>query len=125
MLTDSSSLRKITTAQIILTYPCIFTSYPSLYPYLQIKQIRPTNHYTLNNHVNNQIHEHKTKNKHLDKIALKHNPHSLWGIIAMLSNKKQPTQQNKSIQLKLKQPSLTWTKQKHLINSSQTSLHIA
>ena len=54
---------------------------------------------TLNNHINKQIHEHKTNTwkQHLDKIDHKHNPHSLLGTIAKLSNKKQPIQQNKSI----------------------------
>ena len=55
--------------------------------------------FTLNNHINKQIHEHKTNTwkQHLDKIDHKHNLHSLWGTIAKLSNKKPPTQQNKSI----------------------------
>ena len=54
---------------------------------------------TLNNHINIQIHEHKTNTwkQHLDKIYHKHNLHSPWGTIAKLSNKKQPTQQNMSI----------------------------
>ena len=54
---------------------------------------------TLNNHINKQIHKHKTNTwkQHLDKIDHKHNPHSQWGTIAKLSNKKQPTQQNRNI----------------------------
>ena len=54
---------------------------------------------TLNNHINKQIHEHKTNTwkQHLDKIDRKHNPHSLWGTIAKLFNKKPPTQQDRSI----------------------------
>ena len=32
-----------------------------------------------------------------NKIDHKHNPHFLWGTIAKLSNKKPPTQQNRSI----------------------------
>ena len=45
---------------------------------------------TLNNHINKQIHEHKTNTwkQHLD---------SLWDTITKLSNKKQPTQLNRSI----------------------------
>ena len=45
---------------------------------------------TFNNHINKQIHEHKTNTwkQYLDKIDHKHNPHSLWGTIAKLSNKK-------------------------------------
>ena len=60
---------------------------------------------SLNNHINKQIHEHKTNiwKQHLDKIDHKHNPHFLWGTIAKLSNKKPPTQQIRSIE----QPSLT------------------
>ena len=45
----------------------------------------------LNNHIDKQIHEHKTNTlkQHLDKIDHKHNPHYLWGTIAKLSNKTQ------------------------------------
>ena len=59
---------------------------------------------TLNNHINKQIHKHKTNawKQHLDKIDHKHNPHSLWGTIAKLSNKKQLTKQNRSIHFKAK-----------------------
>ena len=44
------------------------------------------------------MHEHKTNSwkQHLDKIDDKHNPHSLWGTMAKLSNKKQLAQQNRS-----------------------------
>ena len=54
---------------------------------------------TLNNHINKQIHEHKTSTwkQHLDKIDHKHNPHSLWGTTAKLSDKKPPIQQNRNI----------------------------
>ena len=57
---------------------------------------------TLNNHINKQIHKHKTNTwkQHLDKIDHKHNPHTLLGTIAQLSNKKQPTQQNRNIRFK-------------------------
>ena len=54
---------------------------------------------TLNNHINKQIHEHKTNTRkhHLDKFDHKHNLHYLSGTIAKLSNKKQLTQQNRNI----------------------------
>ena len=45
---------------------------------------------TLNNHINK--HE-----QQLDKIDHKHNLYSLWDTMAKLSNKKPPTQQNRSI----------------------------
>ena len=53
---------------------------------------------TLNNHINKQIHKHKTNTWKQQK----HNSHSLWGTIAQLSNKKQPTQQNRSISFRTK-----------------------
>ena len=55
------------------------------------------------NHINKQIHEHKTNTwkQYLDKIDHQHNPHSLWGIIAKLSNNKPPTQKTKAFTLKL------------------------
>ena len=82
---------------------------------------------TLNNHINKQIHEHKTNTwkQHLDKIDHKHNPNSLWSTIAKLSNKKQPTQQNRSICFRTKAAITDIDKQKHLINNSQMSHHIA
>ena len=54
---------------------------------------------TISNHINKEIYEHKTNTwiQHLDKIDHKHNSHFLWGTIAKLSNKKQPTQQNRNI----------------------------
>ena len=53
----------------------------------------------LNNQINKQIHERKTKTwkQHLDKIDHKHNPRSLWGTITKLSKQKPPTKQSKSI----------------------------
>ena len=59
---------------------------------------------TLNNYINKQIHEHKTNTwkQHFDKIDHKQNPHSMWGTIAKLSNKKPPTQQNRSIRFQTK-----------------------
>ena len=38
-----------------------------------------------------------TWKQNLDKVDHKHNPHSLWGTIVKLSNKKPPMQQNRSI----------------------------
>ena len=45
------------------------------------------------------MHEHKTNTwkQYLEIIDHKHNPNSLWGTIAKLSNKKPPTQHNRSI----------------------------
>ena len=54
---------------------------------------------TLNNHINKQIHEHKTniRKQHLYKIDHKLNPHFLWGTIAKLSGKKLSTEQKHSL----------------------------
>ena len=98
MLIDSSSLKEITTAQITLThqYVCfIFTN--------KTDQTHKSLLLTIT-FINKKIHEHKTNiwKPHLDKIDHKHNPHSLWGTIAKLSNKKQPTQQNRSICFEIK-----------------------
>ena len=52
---------------------------------------------TLNNQINKQINENKTNTpskQHFDKIDHKYNPHSGWGTIAKLSNKKPPRKQN-------------------------------
>ena len=99
MLTDSSSIKKS-------------QQHKSLSPTYHIRKlIHHHNHihkqnksnpktFTLNNHINKQIHEHKTNTwkKHLDKIDHKHNSHSLWCTIAKKSiNKKHPTQQKRSI----------------------------
>ena len=50
------------------------------------------------------MYEHKTNiwKQHLDKIDHKHNPHSMWGTIAKLSNKKPRAQQNRSIYFETK-----------------------
>ena len=56
---------------------------------------------TLNNHINKQIHEHKTLgNNILTKLIANTIHTSLWGTITKLSNKKPPTQQNRSIYFK-------------------------
>ena len=86
MLTDSSSLKEIATAEITLTYPCISTTLSII---IICKQNRSDPQIiTLSNHINKQIHEQKTNSwkQHLDKIDHKHDPHSLWGTIAKLSN---------------------------------------
>ena len=97
----SLSLKEIGTAQIILISLCISAS---LFITTILNHTHKQNRsypqiITLNNHINKQIHEHKTNTwkQHLDKIDHKHNPHFLWGTIAKLSNKKQPTQQSRSI----------------------------
>ena len=65
---------------------CKLIHQPNIFAY--IRQI-----ITLDNHIKKERYEHKTNTwkQHLDKIDHKHNPHSLWGTIAKLSNKKTPT----------------------------------
>ena len=127
MLTDSLSLKENITAQITLTCPCISSSFITVT--IRIQNRSDPQIITLKNHINEQIHEHRTNTwkQHFDKIDHKHNPHSLWGTIANLCNKKQPTQQNRSIRLGTR-TAITDTysyKAKAFKNNSQTSLHIA
>ena len=69
MLTDSSFLKKITTAQITLIYPCILANL-SITITIFTNKTDQTHIITLNNHISKQIHEHKTNSwkQHLDKI---------------------------------------------------------
>ena len=68
--------------------------------------------------VNKQMHEHKTNTwkQHLDEIGHRHHPHSLWGTIAKLSNKKIPTEQNRSIHFGTKTTITDIDKAKHFMN---------
>ena len=80
LLTDSSSLKEMTTTQNKLTNPCESAS--SINTILLHKQNRlDPQTYT---------HEHKTDNwkQHFDKIDHKPNPHSLLGTTVKLFNKK-------------------------------------
>ena len=64
---------------------------------------------TLNNHINKQIHEHKTNTwkQHRDKIDHKHNPHSLWGTAKQsYPTKNHLHNKTEAFALELKQPSL-------------------
>ena len=98
MPTDFSSLKKIITAQITLTYPCIFASL-SIITTIFANKTDQTHKSSLLTITETNKYEHKTNvwKQHLDKSDHKYNLHSLWGTIAKLSNKKPPTQQNKSI----------------------------
>ena len=93
MLTNSSSLKKSNSK-----------NHTHLPMHIQ-KRIHHCNHIskqnklepqiiTLNNHINKQIHKHKTNTwkQHLDKIGHKHNQHCVWDTMAKLSHKNLSTQ---------------------------------
>ena len=103
MPTDFSSLKEIITPQItfLLLHIRKFIHHCN---HTRKQNRSESQMITFNNHINRQIHEHKTNTwkQHLDKIDHKYNPHSLWGTIAKLPNKKTPTQQNRSIRFRTK-----------------------
>ena len=130
MPTGSSSLKVITTAQITHTYPYTITTFASFFITVTIfgnKTDKVYKSYLLSITLTNKYTNIKQTpvNNMLTKYDHKYNLHSLWGTIAKLSNKKPFMQQNRSIHYKTETAiiDIDKTKQKLLINNSQTLLH--
>ena len=103
--TDPLSRKKIKTAQIALTCPCIFASSFNTVITFANKSNQSNKSLSSQLHKHKHMHEHKANNeKHpLDKIDHKHIRFPI-DTIAKLCDKKLPTQQNRSISFKTKTP---------------------